>query len=196
MQPTKWAPEHCAALREYLARGMSYAKAADAINAKFGTAYTRSAALGRGKRMGLAGPEKPADLRRVPHKARTRWLGKSRKRRAAEPVQRKPVLERAEPAKLRCVGIAPRLLSLVDLERGDCRFPYGGDKDGEAITFCGHPRRPGSSYCTPHFHLTRGDAASERSAALVVLRLLRAAWPDRRRIRMSFAREDRDRGTR
>jgi GcrA cell cycle regulator len=178
MQPTNWAPEHCAALREYLAKGMSYSKAAGAINAKFGTGYTRSAAIGRGKRMGLAGPKKRADSRRVPHRAGTLRLGRSRKRRAAEPVQRKPVLERAEPAKLRCVGITPRLLSLVDLERGDCRFPYGGDKDGEAITFCGHPRREGSSYCTPHFHLTRGvGTASERSTGPVVLRLVEAAWP-------------------
>ena len=60
-----------------------------------------------------------------------------------------------KPVKLRCVGIEPRHLSLVELEKGDCRYPYGGDEEGEAITFCGHPRRPGSSYCTPHFHLSR-----------------------------------------
>jgi GcrA cell cycle regulator len=83
----------------------------------------------------------------------------------------------AEPVKLRCVGIKPRLLSLVDLEAGDCRYPYGGDKDGEAIAFCGHPKREGSSYCTPHFHLTRCvGTASERSASPVVLRLVEAAW--------------------
>jgi GcrA cell cycle regulator len=29
------------------------------------------------------------------------------------------------------------------------------DEENEAITFCGHPRRPGSSYCGPHFHLSR-----------------------------------------
>ena len=59
------------------------------------------------------------------------------------------------PVKLRCVGIEPRHLSLTELERGDCRYPYGGDEEGEAITFCGHPRRAGSSYCSPHFHLSR-----------------------------------------
>ena len=46
-------------------------------------------------------------------------------------------------------------LSLIELEHGDCRYPYGGDEEGEAITFCGHPRRPGSSYCGPHFQLSR-----------------------------------------
>jgi len=181
MQATDWAPEHSAALREFLAKGMSYAKAADAINAKFGTAYSRNAAIGRGKRMGLAGPETPKEPRRVPRRTSSPRPRKSRKRRAAGPVQPKPVQPKpalvcSEPLKLRCVGIKPRLLALIDLERGDCRFPYGGDRDGEAITFCGHPRREGSSYCTAHFRLTRGEGtASERSAGPVVLRLVRAA---------------------
>ena len=79
-----------------------------------------------------------------------------------------PVLARAKAPKLRCVEIAPRHLSLVELEAGDCRYPYGGDEEGEAITFCGHPRREGSSYCTPHFHLTRGPGTlSERAAGTV-----------------------------
>ena len=87
-----------------------------------------------------------------------------------------PVLERAERVKLRCVRIDPRHLSLIDLEPGDCRYPYGGEEDGEAITFCGHPRRTGSSYCAPHFHLTRGPGtASERAAGTVSLRLVEAA---------------------
>src|SRR5262249_43702350 len=53
MQLLSWAPEHSAALREFVERGMSYADAADAVNARFGTAYSRSAAIGRAKRMGL-----------------------------------------------------------------------------------------------------------------------------------------------
>jgi GcrA cell cycle regulator len=160
---------------------VSYSQAADAIDAKFGTAYTRNAAIGRGKRMGLAGPAKPKEPRRVPRGTSTPRRRRSRKRRAAEPVKPKPVQPKpalvcTEPVKLRCVGIKPRLVALINLERGDCRYPYGGDKDGEAITFCGHPRREGSSYCTAHFHLTRGEGtASERSAGPVVLRLVRAA---------------------
>ena len=170
MQATNWAPQHCDALREYLAKGMSYSEIADAINAKFGTAYTRNAAIGRGRRLGLVGPDQPKDSPRVPRRASTPRPPKSRKPRAAEPVQLKPALVCVEPVKLRCVGIKPRLLSLIDLERGDCRYPYGGDREGEAIAFCGHPTREGSSYCTAHFHLTRGpDTASERSAGPVML---------------------------
>ena len=94
----------------------------------------------------------------------------------AESSPSPPALERAEAVKLRCVGITPRLLSLVELEANDCRYPYGGDKEGEAITFCGHPRLAGSSYCAPHFHLTRGTGTqSERAAGPILLRLVEAA---------------------
>lgn len=86
----------------------------------------------------------------------------------------KEALKPAEPVKLRCVGVQPRLISLLDLEPGDCRYPYGGDKEGEEITFCGHPRRQGSSYCAPHFRLSWGPGTvSERAA--VVLRIVRVA---------------------
>ena len=51
-----------------------------------------------------------------------------------------------------------------------------GDKDDEPIAFCGHPRRAGSCYCTPHFHLTRGvGTAAERAVGPVMLRLVEAA---------------------
>jgi GcrA cell cycle regulator len=87
-----------------------------------------------------------------------------------------PNFERAEPVALRCVGVDPRHLSLLDLEREDCRYPYGGDEEGEAITFCGHPRRKGSSYCTPHFHLTCDPGAlPEPAVSTAPLRLVDAA---------------------
>ena len=59
MQSISWAPGHTDALREYLAKGMSYSEIAGAINAKFGTAFSRNAAIGRARRMGLAAPARP-----------------------------------------------------------------------------------------------------------------------------------------
>ncbi|WP_024511351.1 GcrA family cell cycle regulator [Bradyrhizobium sp. ARR65] len=176
MQADNWAPEHCKALRDYLALGMSFAEIAREINAKFGTAYTRNATIGRSKRMGLATPRRPKRAAKPDvHKAR-----KPRQPKMTEPLQ--PVAttaivqERTAPAKLRCVGISPRLVSLVDLEASDCRYPYGGDKDNEPISFCGHPTLAGSCYCAPHFHLTRAtEAQPERIIGPVVLRLVRAA---------------------
>lgn len=176
MQSSNWAPQHSEALREYLARGMSYAESAQAINARFGTAYTRNAAVGRGKRMGLAAPERPQNRPKLPAKVKSPRPKRLSERRAAEPVPSAPRPERAEPIKLRCVGIKPRLLPLVELESSDCRYPYGGDREGEAITFCGHPRLPWSSYCEPHFRLTCGPGTqSERAVGPVVLRLVQAA---------------------
>ena len=180
MQSTDWAPEHSNALREYLAKGMSYSEIAEAINEKFKTAYSRNATIGRAKRMGLAGPDRPRDLPghwpKRPPKASAPRLPKLCDPPPLKVMRPMPVFERTETVKLRCVEIAPRHLSLTDLEPGDCRYPYGGDEDGEAITFCGHPRRQGSSYCTPHFHLTRDPGtAPERTASTVSLRLVVAA---------------------
>ena len=174
---SSWAEEHSQALREYLARGLSFSEIANAINARFNTAYSRNATIGRARRLGLSGPERPdrpaRPKRQQPNPARQK---KMRPRVVAEPRPKPRVLERAAALQLRCVGIVPRHLSLLELEDGDCRYPYGGDADGEAITFCGHPRREGSSYCVSHFHLTSGPGtASERSAGKVLLRLVEAA---------------------
>ena len=173
-----WFPEHSDALCEFFAKGMSYAEIAEAINARFKTDYSRSAVLGRAKRMGLGEPCPclPADVPKPPPNSKHPWLGKPNERRAAEWKWPIPVFERTETRKLRCVEIEPRHLSLVELEDGDCRYPCGGDEEVEAITFCGHPQRAGSSYCAAHFDLTRGPGtASERAADTVLLRMLQAA---------------------
>ena len=176
---TSWELKHSDALRDYLAKGLPYSEIARRINAAFNTDYTRNATIGRARRMGLAGlaetgrPKKPSK----PNFLSIRKLRKmSKKLRGAKSRLPLPVLKRAAARKLRCVEIEPRHLSLIELEARDCRYPYGGDKDNEAITFCGHPRREGSSYCAPHFHLTRKvESAPERSAIKVLLRLVEAA---------------------
>lgn len=181
MQPFIWSSEHCQALRDYRARGLSYGEIARRLNAKFGTTYTRNAALGRGIRMGLASPGQPGKRCRPmikPEKQPKRAGVKPFRGRpaAAEPARAASVLARVTPVTLHCVGIKPRLIALIELGPNDCRYPYSGDKDGEAITFCGYPKRPGASYCAAHFDLTRGDDASpERPAGPVVLRLIEAA---------------------
>lgn len=170
-----WASEHCSALRECLAKGMSHAEAADTINVRFGTAYSRNATIGRAKRMGLAALDRPKRLSRAPQQPNAPQPRKSGER-AAELKPEPAAAERPHRVKLRCVQIMPRHLSLIELEPGDCRYPYGGDTEGDAITFCGHPQREGSSYCLGHFNLTRGPGtASERAAVPVALRLVAAA---------------------
>lgn len=176
MQSTNWAPAHSDALRECLAKGMSYSEIAEAINAKFKTAYSRNATIGRARRMGLGGPDRPGDWPKLPPKAQQPSLRKLRERFDAEFRRRIRIVEGVEPVQLRCVDIDPRHLSLLELTSCDCRYPYGGDEEGEAITFCGHSRREGSSYCAAHFDLTRGPGTvSERAADTVSFRVVRAA---------------------
>jgi GcrA cell cycle regulator len=175
---SSWPEEHSRALRQYLESGLSFSRIAKAINARFNTVYSRNATIGRARRMGLSGPERPdRPARRKPQRQPSpARLRKMRARALAEPRPKRAVLKRAAALKLRCVGIVPRHLSLLDLEPGDCRYPYGGDAEGEAITFCGHPSREGSSYCVSHFHLTSSPGtAPERFAGKVALRLVEAA---------------------
>jgi GcrA cell cycle regulator len=181
MQLGNWAPEHSEALREGVARGLSYSEIADTINAKFGTCYSRNATIGRGKRMGLSGLSRPNDGPKPLPRSKAPKLvkageRKSRARRAVEAGEPQLPIKRSKSVKLRCVGVSPRLLSLIDLEDGDCHYPYGGDKDGEPIAFCGHPQLEGSCYCAPHFRLTRDEGtALARAAGPVALRLVEAA---------------------
>ena len=62
---------------------MSFLQIAKAINAKFGTAYSRSAVIGRARRMGLTGPGRREDELR-------HWLKRPAKAKA------KPALQPAE----------------------------------------------------------------------------------------------------
>jgi GcrA cell cycle regulator len=177
MQSTDWPSEHSRALCDLHAKGMSYGEIAKEMNARFGTSYTRNAVLGRGKRIGLVTPESARQWqpprRQVPKVERAE-LHATRASQTSFLVP--PVPKRAEPVQLRCVGISPRLIGLIDLEAGDCHYPYGGETDNDPIVFCGHPRQPGSCYCTPHFHLTRNpEGWAERPLAQVVLRLVEAA---------------------
>ena len=176
MEPGHWSSEHSDALRDYFFKGLSYAEIGRQINARFGTAYTRNAVVGRAKRLGLAmsGPVLSPSI--VPSLTGKPSLVPSH--RAASPSLNLPppsALKPAKPVKLRCVGVQPRLLTLIELEHCDCRYPYGGDREGEEIAFCGHPRQPGSSYCAPHAHLTTGPGAASGRTAAVVLRLVSAA---------------------
>jgi GcrA cell cycle regulator len=175
MQSTDWAREHSDALREFFGRGMSFSQIAEAINARFNTAYSRSAVLGRARRIGLARADRP-DRPGLRPKVRLPDPPQRRECDAAALPWPVRLIEPAKPVKLRCVEIVPRHVSLLDLEPGDCRYPHGGDEEGEAITFCAHPRRPDSSYCAAHFDLTRGPGtASERAADAFLLWLLQGA---------------------
>ena len=176
MEPSNWASVHSDALREYLALGMTYSAIARAINTKFNTTYSRNATIGRAKRMGLASTDRAKNCTPPTPRDQQPSLRRLREHYAAASKWFGPVFESVEVPKLRCVDLEPRRLSLLELKPDDCRYPYGGDEEGEAITFCGHPQREDSSYCTAHSHLTRGPgAAPERAVSAASLRIVEAA---------------------
>jgi GcrA cell cycle regulator len=177
VEPAIWPPSHCEALKEFVTKGMSYSDAANALNARFGTAYSRNAALGRARRMGLGEPDRPPPTPGTVESQFQRAVSSRTDDPALLKLLRcRPVFSRVEGVQLRCVEVAPRHLELIEIEEGDCRYPYGGDEEGDAITFCGRPRRKGSSYCAPHFHLARNpDVPAKRAVSVAPLRLVAAA---------------------
>lgn len=160
-----WTEETSEALRSFINEGLSFAKAAEKLNARFGLNLSRNAAIGRGGRMGLLVKrpkrekvpkvERPKRSCANKHSIVTRIIrgnGNSNHMRVIESR------ELAEAFELRCVEIIPRNLTLLELEAGDCHYPYGD----EAITFCGHPILAGSSYCAPHKHLCLAPSSPHR----------------------------------
>src|SRR5262249_32055925 len=107
MQSWSWAPQHCDALREFVGSGLSFSEAATALNRKFGTAYTRSAVIGRAKRMKLvvrARPGAAAKFRMPKPKPAGLQAHGGVGRQVAAGVAAKEaatVTRRAEPVKLR-----------------------------------------------------------------------------------------------
>src|SRR5881409_1218213 len=104
VEPANWAPAHCAALRTYAAKNLAYSEISDAINLKFGTNYSRSAVIGRARRMGLLGaapamvsPQGPASPASAISATRPRA-----EERTPRLVLRIPDFARTEAAPLRC----------------------------------------------------------------------------------------------
>jgi GcrA cell cycle regulator len=176
---SNWEEAHSIALRELVEQGKTFSQIARALNARFGTAYSRNAAIGRARRMGLGCGEKASPRPSLPTKTLLRRLRKVEAGSVASLVPKAAVKlstsQRAAALKLRCVAITPKHLALIDLEDDHCRYPYGGEADGEAITFCGHPRRAGSSYCNSHFHLTSAPELREGKPTKPRLRVVEAA---------------------
>ncbi len=76
---------------------------------------------------------------------------------ASQPIAAtQPVLVSiSEPAAERAADVrGARMIGLLDLEAGDCRWPIG-DPRHSGFGFCGQPRRPGRPYCAAHAECAR-----------------------------------------
>ena len=154
MQQFGWTNEHSEALRQYLREGMSYLESSKALNAKFKTAYSRSAIIGRAKRMGLSTAEQRDD---PPSGSPARCsrelipLREARERHVPDFVPRIPLFQAYELPKLRCVESVRAILrtsiwrpAIADIRmaatrrekirRGRCWWSRGQWKQRAAVT--------------------------------------------------------------
>jgi len=142
--PIAWTPDHDAVLRDNHEKGLplSYAQVAAAINDKFGTVFSRNAAIGRAKRIGLCCLRIKGAVRRGPKRASTPAQRPDIARRKAlsglKPVQ-SPFTPRPDPA--------PGLVPLLDLASHGCRWPTG---DRVPYLFCNEPQMDNEPYCADH----------------------------------------------
>lgn len=119
-----------------------------------GIKVTASAVIGKAHRMKL--PKRGNN---------SNYKGNGREklvRKAGRQIAVRPKLGPSPEVVLRCVGIDPLHITLLDLEPHHCRYPYG---EGP-FTFCGHPVEGESSYCEAHADLCKGEGTpAERMAA-------------------------------
>lgn len=127
-----------------------------------GHAFTRNSIIGLLHRLNLTIEEKLA----VRVRTKARRAAEPKRVRVSNPTGGKghPRIFRTIQAvqRLSCVEIIPRNLSVIELEPNDCRHPYGGYDD--PITFCGHPKMAGSSYCVPHFYENTEESKPRRAS--------------------------------
>lgn len=149
----------------YCASGVcSFADMAKLLNEKFGTSYTRNAVMGVSKRLGLKGkppapPTKKTSSTRAHLVARLRIVKSNHNGGTPRIIQ---TFEPAQTAALRCAEVEPRNLIFAELEKGDCRYPYGD----QTFLFCGHPIQEDSSYCPAHHALCWNKPLGRRSMGI------------------------------
>lgn len=134
MPSITWTDEHIEAFKRGFDRGLSFSQIADELNARFGTKFTRNATIGKAHRLGL----KRVDPKPVPRLKTARERVFVARARVARPQpENAPEAAPSEP-----LG-----LSLLDMEAGQCRWPFGTGP----YTFCGCSQAPKSSYCAAHY---------------------------------------------
>lgn len=153
MTSVSWPENHSKKLAEFVVGGeKSYAQIAEALNAEFGTEYSRNSCIGRAGRMGLSNPFQIKTAKKEPAPPLAKRARLVRANSNSTALRLIHVNEPTSPSGLRCVDVIPRGLTLLELQPGECRFPSG---EGSEITFCGHSILASFSYCAPHRALTQ-----------------------------------------
>lgn len=146
-----WSAEDTEQLRALWGRQLSAAE----IGAIIGC--SRHAVIGRAHRIGLPPIErKPAEKPPVRRGAKKQFPWIRKRCRSSGPV--------SEPCELEDIPLPvigePRMLSILEIDSTTCRWPIG-DPRKPSFGYCGHPARPGSSYCAGHHAIAYRPAEDE-----------------------------------
>jgi GcrA cell cycle regulator len=147
---TIWSAAVSAELETLHATGLSHSLIAESLNAKFGLHLTRSACIGRVRRMGLAERPKIRERERVARKLQLpmgpKWSAHARRCHQSTPQPPRPVLVDVKAPEGEGVSM-DQLLPFAKNAPTSCRYPLGISERG--MMFCGETTHRGS-WCAYH----------------------------------------------
>lgn len=151
-----WTDENIELLKTMWAEG----KSAAIIAKELGDGATKDSVIGKVHRLNL---EKRANVFTV-RTDRSRMPKPRRiKNKVASPFNRHWKKERKAMLNTIPECPEPRLVSLLDVKDGECRWPMSDPESGE-FRFCGAGSRAESSYCAHHHALAYYPADNKRAA--------------------------------
>jgi GcrA cell cycle regulator len=158
MTTETWTPERVQQLRSSVVNGLTCSQIAAQIG------VTRNAVIGKIHRLGLSPGRPPgAAIRACPPRVR-------RPRPPAAAGQRQVLrLMWSEGAPVADAATAPGAVdsaqpcSLLDLDRGKCRWPLNGTACDGDLVFCGNAAIDGFSYCAGHARMAYRPPARRRA---------------------------------
>lgn len=134
-----WTDEQKEMLRVQYESGATFSEIVAAINGRFGTNYTRNAAIGRAHRMDL--PPRPSPIRLKVEEPEP------------ERIVRKPKFK-AEQFTPRVEDVASLRKTIVEVAfTGECKWPDNERNAAGETTVCGNPAGIGCSWCEAHKRL-------------------------------------------
>lgn len=160
MGETVWTEEADMRLRALFDTGDAFSAIAATLTKELGRQVSRNAAIGRAHRLGLSGRKFGGAVLKEMNQARQVQKAKAKAnvrrirvvRAQSSGLQMVDTVEAVDQPPLRVADVVPRMVPLVDLGFGECKYPFG---DGPFL-FCGCPAIPGQPYCEPHDKLTAG----------------------------------------
>lgn len=158
-----WTDDAVARLREHHAKGWTASGSAEELNREFGGGLSRNAVIGKRLRLGLESEISKSEASRrgaaVANAKRVRKPPKSRVERKAPAMPPTPLIPEAATVMPNEQAPGARMLGLLSLKAGQCRYPHDEKGDDGFAIFCAADAAPESSYCPCHRRLCIAGSA-------------------------------------